>query len=214
MPTFDEAVRAIAVEEMPEQEHHLIETFQESTYFWANKNLSLMRTWVIETDLMLGKSLNDTDVRHFYIKLHGIIDEMYSHFLRRINMLSGMFGVTEQEALVSEIKCLEGDPRMQNYLILSVKMFVELEKIRKEFSESDLKKIMFFRHRYCHPMLTKLSVKINKKKRFTGVEIDKLMQEISEADELDELEVYHAKLLAMRNVIKEMDSILRTMQFS
>jgi hypothetical protein len=73
---------------------------------------------------------------------------------------------------------------------------------------------MFFRHRYCHPLLTKLSIKIDKKKRFTRVEIDALMRKIAATDELDAMESFHAKLFGKHNVVKRLNEILRTMQFA
>ncbi len=213
MPTFDEAIRAIAEQEMPASEHALIETFQDSTYFWANTNLSLMRTWVIQTDLMLDKSLEDTDVPMFYIRLHGLAEEMYAHFYARRSSLNDLFGTANREQLVEEIKKMTGDVRMRNFLQLSVRMGELLEQIRSDFSEFELKQITFFRHRFCHPLLTKLSITI-KKKKFTRVEIDKMMREISETDELDAMAAFHARILNRRPLIKEMDGILRSMQFS
>lgn len=214
MPTFDETIRAIAQEELPQAEHHLIDTYQDSTYFWANKNLSMMRAWIIETDLMLEKSLDETDVRSFYIHLHGIVDEMYGHFSKRFENLKDLFNKDETVPLVEEIEKLDGDFRMKTFLRLSIETFKNLNYIRNEFTDFELKQIMFFRHQFCHPLLTKLSVKINRKKRFTGVEVDKLMREITEIDELESMTRFHAILLGKRKYIKEVDDLLRSMQFS
>lgn len=214
MPTFEELIRLIAEQEMPEDQHCLIETFQDSTHFWANTNLSMMRKWVIDTDMMLDKDLANTDVRLFYINLHGIVEDMYSHHNDRIETLKEVFKVVDLPQLSKAILGLTGNEGMKIYLNLSVKIFEELQEIRNEFSDFELKQIMFFRHRYCHPLLTKLSIKIDKKKRFTRVEIDALMRKIAATDELDAMEAFHAKLFGKHNVVKRLNEILRTMQFA
>lgn len=214
MPTFEDLIRAIAEQEMPESEHQLTETFQDSKHFWANTNLSTMRKWIIDTDMMLEKPLEKTDVRLFYINLHGIVEDMYSHHEDRIETLKEVFKVTNLNQLTTAILGLTGNEGMKIYLKLSVKMFEELQKIRNEFNDFELKQIMFFRHRYCHPLLTKLSIKIDKKKRFTRVEVDALMRKIAATDELDAMEVFHPKLLSKHNEVKQLNDILRTMQFA
>jgi hypothetical protein len=214
MPTFDEVLRAIAEQEMPESEHDLIETFQESTSFWANKNLSMTREWIIKTDLMLEKTLDDTNVQDFYIKLCGIIHDLYDHYLEKVNHFKKVFEKEDVNQLEIEINKMSGNISMRNYLISSLKLFEDIEKLRHQFNDSELEQIRFFRHLNCHPMLTSYSVKINKQKKFTRIEKDKIMRQIADADELEVIEVLYQKVSASRSLIKNMNDRLRTMQFA
>lgn len=213
MTTFDQAIRLIAEQEMPESEHQLIGTFQESTYFWANKNLILTRHWLIETDMMLDKKLEEIDVRNFYIKLNGIVNEMFNHYEARLDTLKKMFRQEDIGLLLNSIRTLDGDYRMRAFLEISVKVFENLDKIRNQFSEFELKQISFFRHKFCHSMLTNLSVKISKKKKITQIEKEKTIREIAETDELESMVIFHEKLLSKRDEVKSTEKLIQSMQF-
>lgn len=215
MATFDQVISRILEQEMPDEKHEFIGTFQESISFWANKNLILTRHWIIDTDLMLDRELEETDVSNFYIKLHGIVNEMFEHYKKRSEILKEVLKQNDIAPLVDSIKQMISDYHMRNFLELSITAFELLSKIRNEFNELELKKILFFRHKFCHPMLTKLSVKIDKKK-FTQIKKDKTMREIAESDksdELDSMKIFYRKLKLRRTEIKELEKILQSMQF-
>lgn len=215
MGKFEDAVRAIAEQEMPKSEHGLIDKYQESVHFWANKNLTLARIWVVQSEMMLGKDFKEGCVSKFFIRLFGIINDLNEHYSKRMKILREIFEKENLAELPAEIDKLTGDPRMNRYLKLSISLFERLEKIKSEYSEEEFDTIAYFRHVNCHPMLTRFSIAIIKKsKKFTGVEYEQYMRAISEKDELEVYETLFPKFQKQLAVLKEISQHLQEMQFA
>ncbi|MBL7556030.1 MAG: hypothetical protein JNM24_09430 [Bdellovibrionaceae bacterium] len=84
MNKFDDEVAKIMRQGMPEEEHIHIAKHTESTYRWANQNLKAMRLWVIDLQILMDQPVGKVDVRGFYIGVHGIIGDMYRHFIGQV----------------------------------------------------------------------------------------------------------------------------------
>lgn len=158
----DKDLRRILVDRLPTAEQQHIDDFEESTYYWTNRNNASLRLWCRTTYGFLTQEHDKIDTHRFIIHVHGILGEIYRHLETKVRSLKRVFKTKSEDALIHKTAVLK-DPRMAFYCRALILAFVECKAIRENFSDDQIFKIGFFRHSVCHPVLTDYAMKIDER---------------------------------------------------
>lgn len=135
-----------------------LDLLDSSSTYWGSENYRASQAW-IEVSLLLLHDPAHLPNALAFVNLNGLLDDI-PKFLKDKAKSFSMFGLTDDVAAIAFIATITHE-QMREHLTLLWESNKTATSIRSTVSEDDLFILGFLRHRYCHPILSGYSVKID-----------------------------------------------------
>ena len=151
-------IRKTIKERRPGTTDEEIDLLDSSSTYWGSENYRAAAAWTELSLQLLGNPEHLSNPPAF-INLNGLLDDI-PKFLKDKAKIFSMFGVTDDAAAKAFI-ATNTDDRMREHFALLWESSQAAASIRSAVSDDDMFMLGFLRHRYCHPILSGYSVKID-----------------------------------------------------
>lgn len=155
---WNQNIRKTLKERRPGTTDEEIDLLDSSSAYWGSENYRASAVWVQESLQLLDDPLHLPNSLAF-INLHGLIVEI-PKFLKKKAKIFSTLGITD-DAAVKGFIATNTDARMREHFTLLWESNQTGDSIQSVVSDDDQFMLGFIRHRYCHPILSDYSVKID-----------------------------------------------------
>lgn len=142
----------------PETTDKEIDLLSSSSTYWGSENYRSAATWIGCSLELLDDPVNAPNAGTF-INLNGLLHDI-PKFLKYKAKIFSLLGIDDNAKVAAFIETNKDD-RMRKHFELLWSSYRSAQGLREPLSENDLFMLAFYRHRYCHPILTKYSVRID-----------------------------------------------------
>lgn len=151
-------IRKTIKERRPGTTEEELDLLDSSSAYWGAENYRAAAIWSLVSNQLLD------DPKHLpnslaFINLNGLLDDI-PKFLKDKAKVFSMFGITDDVAANAFISTNTNE-QMRDHFQLLWDSSRNAAFIRSVFSDDELFVLSFLRHRYCHPILSAYSVKID-----------------------------------------------------
>lgn len=151
-------IRKTLKERRPGTTDEEIDLLDSSSSYWGSENYRAASVWTAVSIQLLDAPTHLATSLAF-VNLNGLLDDI-PKFLKEKAKIFSMFGIVD-DAAARVFIATNTDDQMREHFALLWEVNQTAALVRSMVSDDDMFILGFLRHRYCHPILSGYSVKID-----------------------------------------------------
>lgn len=175
-----------------------LDLLDSSSSYWGAENYQASAIWSA-TSLRLIEDPKHLPNSLIFINLNGLLEDI-PKFLKDKAKIFSMFGITDDDSANAFI-ATNTNQEMREHFQLLWDSSRNSAAIRSFFTEDDLFMLNFMRHRYCHPILSGYSVKIDGLLGDSKFKVEK-WKRLIELGSITKEEVFKLEIIAKLKTIR------------